>query len=623
MSRASFVPLAAVALLCSAAAAQPRVWSWHQTAAPTPAYLVPMVRVDMYGPGAIGHSAEHAADLVCDEVLARGLQAGQICILLQNFGRGDGGPNNPHADGPALFWQYSDQLPQEMNGQPVPNYWQTPWKAGGIAEVRLWTSQFIARYKERQLLDGIPPPTRFHFDTEAYITACCSTEAVVAFDFLRQDPRWSSEPVGGNGSNPGPTMEQLYIAAGSPAYDISQPVDASPENRAWYEWYARVASQAVSAAMNEAVFTPIRGAWPACKSSDYGYASTDGQASTKSPPFVARELIDTWQPGTTWLRHAARSFADLDAPACYAVHEDHALPGESLWDASLRVHRFNMESAQHSEPSRTLATTPWITVPGQVVGVSDSGATYTITRDDTRRLLALFRAKAVPEILLWSATPPSTADLDDFGRLVDDVWGSSITAVTINSGTASGNSASLNRSQFDFFSVMPGSSGPSELIVDFATGFQQANTLLVNFEHGKLPPGSSGSVALFNHRSGFWEPILSISPASPRGVVSCVDLRAPAHISATGGVRARIRLNLPLFSASAGQYDLIQLVRLDNRCLADVNKDGLVDGLDISDFMSCHSGEGCLPDMDPDFNCNSVIDDQDLEDFMAVWQSGC
>lgn len=60
-----------------------------------------------------------------------------------------------------------------------------------------------------------------------------------------------------------------------------------------------------------------------------------------------------------------------------------------------------------------------------------------------------------------------------------------------------------------------------------------------------------------------------------------------------------------------------------DRCPADFNKDGFVDGFDYDDFVACFEGSPCPPGTDSDFNNDGFTDGFDYDDFVSAFETGC
>jgi hypothetical protein len=69
-----------------------------------------------------------------------------------------------------------------------------------------------------------------------------------------------------------------------------------------------------------------------------------------------------------------------------------------------------------------------------------------------------------------------------------------------------------------------------------------------------------------------------------------------------------------------GQVDgLEHLVQIAGPCVGDFNRDGGVDGEDVTAFFS--SWEGGMADAD--VNTDGAVDGQDVQEFFARWEAGC
>jgi hypothetical protein len=288
--------------------------------------------------------------------------------------------------------------------------------------------------------------------------------------------RWSTEPVYGFGS--GATMSSLYASDwprfgdGTLAPEDIVTIGAtdthlSPANRQFSMWYSRLVYQSLEGALEIAAYTPIHNIWPNCLCSNYKTsADTDGEPAALDADWHAGTVVpshtlkshsrgmqeDSYDvavsagrfgnfpggPGQndlTWFFPFWHASSDLYSPNFYPMQAPgflgnrwtslHAYPGTSNvctweWPYSLAHQRFAIDSILHSwgeAPSeRAARLCPWISPPYLTWGendISDSGG-YMLKQRDTRDQLALLRARAVPEMILWmpNYTPASPACFD-------------------------------------------------------------------------------------------------------------------------------------------------------------------------------------------------------------------
>ncbi|MBT8487166.1 MAG: hypothetical protein KJO43_16435 [Phycisphaerae bacterium] len=421
--------------------APPLFWSWQRPLG-RPARSGPIIQMVRKNTARLGPAA--AADRVCDEIIERRLQTGQVAILLQNFGMGDGDPDRINGMGraPALYQHWCDGLAHRARGraQPcerlaaadeVPQWWMTVWMKHGIAESRAYMDAFIARYRQRQASDRrVPDPTRFHFDTEGLVVPQKTASGTVkAFDAMRRDPRWQLEPVPGFD---GRSLETLYEEAGRPACDPAGSWQ-TPGNRRWSVWYAGVCMQAADAAMNDSAYRRIRAAWPTCMSSNYRTSSrTDGAGD---PP---RVIIPRGGSSHRWFTYHHRAFGDLQAPELYWVHPSHRQAGESAVTSAVREARQNVDALIHSFGGPHLNITPWIELVGDEYTAWNTP--MVVPPALNREMLAMLRRRGIREFILWSndSTQRNASSWNAFVMLADQVWSTSLTGVEVERGTALG-----------------------------------------------------------------------------------------------------------------------------------------------------------------------------------------
>jgi hypothetical protein len=621
-----------LALIAGTAAAEPQppyFWTWSEPLGDMPAKYTAVrhIQVKVFV-GEQGMTPEMTADRVCNQIVQRGLGAGEVAIFLQDWGRGDGAIDNPYRNGVALVWHEDDALPDP----DAPLHYMTPWFSNGIEEARTWFEAFIARYKTRQQLDPtIPDPTRFDWDTEMYTTGCCSSEFIKNFDAITKDKRYSTEPIPGHFdplTGDPMTLEQLYVAAGTPPYNTLQPIHTSAINREWFKWYARVSTEALSAAMNAAAFEPTRQAWPDCRSFDYQYAGTDGQGD---PPNVIR---DGWQAGAFWYSNYARNFADFESPVLYTLHIDHTQPGETHLQAARRVHRDTYDAILHSFggvpsgiPDRIV---PWFSLPGVgfplfYYGPNDP-ALYTLRKEDIREFLALVQGRGTREIEIWDGGGMTASNWNQFAHAVDQVWNSELLEYNVTVGfDYSGGEASLGSRAYRDPIVLGSSSqtGTVDAEFRFATAFDpQPCRFQVNTELRFEEEFFFGFAVLWarNIVTGDWDAIDAWIPEGPH---------YQHHASVVNGAEnyftSPAEVNLKITFSSLGDptvnfnglVDLVQLVALDPR--ADFDGTGYLDGDDFDAFVNAF--EAGIDTAD--FDRSGFVDSDDYDAFVAAFNEGC
>lgn len=282
-----------------------------------------------------------------------------------------------------------------------------------------------------------------------------------------------------------------YNASGPNGPDAMFPDGPTPggnDNRAVYMWYAGICQKALSHAHTSSVIDVMKSKWSGIKGGNYEQMTiSPGQydfgwhqpvpASGTAPSNFARVgqrgYKDSGQHGYNlqtlssgpeyqWLNYnESERIGDFSSPVLYAVgstnvstapgywgsylQNDPYLPGYPLddrWPASMRWHRWTLESIIASEGERGnsspwLTVAPWIPTPGNN-GTIQSAAPYTMTADDTNRQLALLRSKAIPELLVFNPRPGPDG-YADFEKLYRQVYDPYITLFQIrDQGTEAG-----------------------------------------------------------------------------------------------------------------------------------------------------------------------------------------
>jgi hypothetical protein len=397
----------------------PLFWVWQEPlgdAAHHPA-VIRLVRTKTNRQPAV------AADEVCDRILARGLGPGQVAILLQSFGMGDGNPLDLRHNYPALFNHWCDGLPHEpveleeldcsvlAEVDADPKWWKTLWMSRGIEECTAWIQQFIARYQVRQAGNpDIPDPYRFHFDSESNMVPHCGG-AVSIFHEMRSDPRWHLEPIPGHD---GKTLAVLYAEGGEPGYDPTRPWNHLP-NRGWSSWYHGICRQAAEGAMEQSAYRLIRQAWSECRNSSFGRSDRyDGQGD---PPRYKR--LDQYP----WYLAVNTAFADLQAPIFWWAEPGYAKPGETQEAATVRRASEILQANRHSFDGPHHDIVPWLELIGNQR--SDDGVYFPpVTESLMHDLLAMLKAENVREFIVWSypTTQHGENDWNDFVDIIQELW---------------------------------------------------------------------------------------------------------------------------------------------------------------------------------------------------------
>lgn len=291
----------------------PMIWTWDRPRGQMASHpnVIEMVRAKS------NEGPQATANAICDQILKRKLNFGEVAIVVQNYGMGGGDPEKKHfSRAPALFAHWSDGVAHRprpgsratevvADQDAAKTWWATPWMKYGIDQSKEWMRQFIGQYQRRQALNRrIPNPSRFHFDSEGKVLPY-KAGSVGVFTAMKNDPRWSSEPVPGMD---GRTMAQLFEEAGRPALQPNREFHRQTDT-SWIQWYGGVCNQACDAAMNEAAYRQIRAAWPGVLCSNYNAARYDAV----TPERALR------RPSGYGMRF--RNYGDLQAPEIYHSNE--------------------------------------------------------------------------------------------------------------------------------------------------------------------------------------------------------------------------------------------------------------------------------------------------------------
>lgn len=553
-----------MAIIAGEAVAQPEApqfWTWEpplQTSVDT--RFVELIRIftsEHVGGGVYQVvSGADAAYQVLDEAQLR--PPGKVAVLLQRFGKGDScksGATAAQIAAPALTYHSSDAITGSYGCE-------TPWMANGIAEASSWMEDFIVEYLTQDPL-GEYAPVRFHFDTEISIAGCCTGVWAELFDRLLADARWENEPVPGHG---GLTMSELYADSGYPGPPVSYDETKSendPANRAWHNWYNGVAKQAVDGAMDEAVYSQIRLAWPGCLSSDYG-------SSLRIDGVSGRKFRSRAASGANWSAIHWHGFGDLQAPVLYPPHHTHAQTGEAYEDAFVRYARELVDACIRSYGGgHRDEISPWIPLIGQPFDIGQS-SDYVVTEEDMRRLLTVLRSRGVAEFLVWNNPndgSQTSANWDSLTEAVDDVWYATIDSVTVSAGTGTITASELYYADEDTAGVQGTVATGVEVTFDVAPGVPAE--LRVWVESSTTGVGVTGDVEIWDAANGNWESPWSSGSSLPFSVGSggtIVELVANSnladYISSSDQVKIRVTHHGgPGYPTFRSYFDVVQLVR--------------------------------------------------------------
>jgi hypothetical protein len=595
----------------------PRVWTWAPATGPAASHpsLRPLTLVTINATSTPAPAT--VADTICDLILARGLGEGEVAITILNYGRN------------TLVGHPLDA----MQGTGLPSNLErgTPWTANGLAATSAWTDAFIARYQERQAADGVPAPARLHMDSELRlpnrcflpdVSICWGTAPLEVFDAMRADPRWSTEPLRMNpGLVPTPrTMAELYESAGSPAYDPALPRDAEA-NRAWSTWWDGVMRESVDGALDAALYSRAKAAWPGVRSSEFAQSMRlDGGIE---PDGSTRGYTDFewwnegWMPRTAWCGRA-----DLQAPAFYVFGETFVDPALSFMDGQMHLHRANLDACLHSfggvAPSEV---TPWVTLPEVDLPFGESPATSrSYTRDEFLRILALFRSRGLDEFMVWPSGNDSVWSAAT--SAIDAAWSPRLVSAIAASGSVSPEAAELLRlGERVPCAVVPTKAG-FDLRASFTTTAEShcgdSGSLWIAVE------GSSAADAIWTvellRTDGSWQEVDAafIRPGDqaarwigPLAATGLIDTSA-------GPGEASVVIRIRSESNATASLDLLQLVHWPHS-RGDVNRDGSVDSVDIALVLANWS----TSDPTTDLNGDGVVNSADLTVVLSDWGPGC
>jgi len=588
----------ATASPASLGAPKPKIWSWGTPLGNGAAISTNWVR----GFAENGRTGSQVADEVCKIIQDRALGPGDVWIVLWGWGYGSASvPGRP-----ALPWHPLDAV---VANPPIPNSELTPWMSNGIAEAGGWIDDFIQRYVFLQAnpdqvpgapspAPPIPDPSRFHLDNETAVLPCCNANLNVdVFDAMMNDARWTSESIRGFGTQ---SMSDLYIAGGSLPFDKGQHAFATTDNQTWYRWIAPIASRALEGGLDEALYTPVRVQWPACKSSNYWSSTrTDGIAGRTIIGYGAADAV--WLGGLNW-----EGLGDLQAPVMYGpnanmgfVDSNHQQGSETPWDASIRLFRHNIEACVDSfGGNHQSEVTPWVNLPAQVPG--DPNDNY-FSKDQSREILAMLRTKGISEFIVWNGSTGNTiANWNDMADIVDQVWASDVTSLNSIS-TNNDKVARIDGTTFDVQSVSQGGGGPfgggfdeSNVYVDVNTSFATPPAALnIEFAASLSVSGFStaGYVYVFNWGTNGYDLLNFYSPNTLLTRRNFDIANAAGYIGPGGLVRLRFfhRVNVALFFPFTSKYDLIQVIGKDGAApstapigpTGDVNQDAQVNFQDL------------------------------------------
>lgn len=612
----------AVAAAADVDVAPPRVWCWSppEGAAAAHPSLQPLVLI-WIPPGGADPTA--TADQICNEIVTRNLGEGDVAITILNWGRGTliGNP----LDG--------------MAGTGLPDHLArgTPWSLNGVAVMGAWTDAFIARYKQRQSAQGIPSPSRFHMDSELRLPALCylpniddcwGTAPLQVFDAMLDDPRWALERLPMNpGNTPALlTMAELHAAAGEPVHDASLPRD-HPINRAWSAWWDGVMREAVEGAFDQALYARVRAAWPLVRCSEF--AQTMKFDGGIEPNGDRRDYMDFewWNEG--WMRSAWCGRGDLQAPAFYVFGETFVDPNRPFMDEQMRLHRANMDACLHSFGGAAPSTiTPWITLPGIPLPFGEAPPTNrAYSAIEFLRLIALFRSRGIQELMVWPSVDASA--WSSVSDAIDASWSPSLVGVEAITGSIPPDSVALMARADRVPAIVNATAGAIDLVMH--TRVQQPNEcddrgLLWAALEFVSPVPATWSVAM-QDAGGAWQLIGGIDSAASQPTVAWLGPIAASGLVSTD---ATVAMRLSSSDASLVHIDLVQVVHAPTwtaagptsgpcGCVADINRSGMIDGLDLTIVLTAWGTDGQQGEFNADLNGSGVVDGVELGFILSSW----
>lgn len=587
--------------LCSAD--PPRVWSWlpPDGLAAERGLITALVR----GWAPAGSSPMAVADAVCSEIASRGLQQGEVGIVLLQYGRGTlvGTPADAVASPPA---------PESIRDG-------SPWTANGSNIAARWTDAFIAQYSARQAQWGLPSPDRWHMDCELRLPALrylpdvsdvWGTAPLQLFGALTLDSRWSSELLRMNPSGvpSTATLQSLYAGAGSPAVDPSQPRDA-PINRPWSIWWEGMAREAIDGALDYAFFSRVLAQWPESRGSDF--ASSMRMDGGAEPDGSTRMYADFewWNRG--WMRARWDGRAALQAPALYLFGETFFPNSGDVWQDNMRLHRANLDACLHSYGGVLGSeVTPWVCMSAVPLPFGESPPTNrAISADEFLCMMALLRGRGIDEFMLWPGGSVATwnqtqhsidaawncelesaadggIDLTDLVRRADRVVATMplVDGIATLEATLVIPAPDLCGAALRSWIAVEGAAAASTELSVFATGLPgRADTLLSTAAMAPTLPGA------------LWLGPFDLSDWT----------------SADGRVSLRLVCTGPGLSVSV---DLVQLAAL-SPASPDFNGDHRVDGTDLGVILTQWGSSAATADLDRD----GLVGGTDLASLLVAW----
>ncbi len=665
-----------------------------------------------------------------------------VALILQNFGHWVWQAPAIPSPNMVSFMDPLDPISPPPQWLPPPDIFEPempymqPWLTVGRAKVGAWMAAFIDGYNATQGGRPGPPPTLFLYDTEVVLMSCCSRNWTRVLAGVAGDARWYSTPVPGND---GKTMEQLYqdaIDAGlfpnihpitAPgALNPQLPPDSDP-NRKYTIWYLERTERALDAILQETAYgngptpTLIKAAWPNCKVCNYNHINADGKTDTfgwywgrasdhppAQPPVFDKVRECTrgqtvvfgtgaqyrwndfiYDPGglnqrrSPWDTRMGVASGDLSAPETYpgvpAHHEGRFQVYLPPWanaatqsSAGLERARRTIESVLNTPGGAPSKMVPWVAAP------TTFGYAAAETEDDTRRKLAMLRAKEASHVVLWWNHTLETPEWQILIKTLNDVYDPQLQGY----GIVLGIDQPVQPDRLRYTLRIP--SDPAQEVLElgavpFGADWQVAvditfNNLLVNYseiasydlnlecavkpDSGDVtdvrglidafrPTPPRGWVPMDGVNDFCWTPpnpptscpgnagfgfFAPPNPASMGADAGWYDSRRTFRLtqfvdSSTGRMTVRITLRRPVTSPHfVARFDLAQLVRIqgadctgcDGAAMgADIDHSQSVNAMDLTEFTAAWIAGKRVADADR----NGVVDIQDLNLYAALYNS--
>lgn len=633
-----------------------------------------------------------------DQVIAGATDPNHICIVLTGFGEKTSGSLAHFFDPadeitPEPVW-INNQRPSGPPGSanPADMPYLQPWMGAGRTKVHQWMVDFIAEYRR---VNG-RTPHRFHFDFERHLTSSGSTNWTRILYALPLDPRWGG-PTALVVPGYGMTMEQLYAVAKDKFGWQGELRDAlsivesphSDQNRPYYLWYTEICERALDAVMYECAYDLIQHHTPGWENvlvSNYADCKMDGKldsfgwytgrAHTLGPPHPEPPLIPTrlsnhgWSWGdyywwndfierdqggnivrrSLYATEPGTASGDFSAPELYPVFPGHFAPDRKqyyLYDwpqetrssAMLSVARRQVESILNSPGGDPTKIAPWVPSPGTPPWHATSSYPQPPESHQTefRRLLAMLRAKKIPEILLWWDVDPQFAFIPPWSsmlQIMEQVYHPHILTAEVLSGTAQ-YTVLADQLRYTFrgpqsTEIATIQSGPSSTVkhvvalkVTYNDFGSNTGAQVLNLECSISPPldsiaGTRGRIYVWNPASSDWQGVPIQDYPLPADQYE-FGFFAPANDDTDGGwFETRRSFIVPLLKKPDGTMDIKIVFTRPNTTGFTVKFDlaqlvGAPDVLGDPDTGSAQGG---------DFDYSSSVDFTDLNAFLAAFAIG-